>query len=58
MMKCVAAIHREPDVVAGVGAELAERYGGRAADMRAQAPKRVALQFIANSAASWDHRKL
>jgi Pyridoxamine 5'-phosphate oxidase len=58
MMKCVAAIHRELDVVAGVGSELAERYGGRAADMRAQAPKRVALQFIVSSVASWDHRKL
>jgi PPOX class probable F420-dependent enzyme len=58
MMRCVAAIHRELDVVAGVGASLAERYGGHAADMRAQAPKRVALQFIVNSVASWDHRKL
>ena len=58
MMKCVAAIHREVEVVAGVGSALAERYGGHAADMRAQAPKRVALQFIAKSVASWDHRKL
>src|SRR6478609_3900081 len=58
MMKCVAAIHREVADVAAVGSELAERYGGHAADMRAQAPKRVALQFIANSVASWDHRKL
>ena len=58
MMKCAAAIHRELEVVAGVGSELAERYGGHAADMRAQAPKRVALQFIVSSTASWDHRKL
>jgi hypothetical protein len=58
MMKCAAAIHRDVEVVAGVGSELAERYGGHAADMRAQAPKRVALQFIVNSVASWDHRKL
>jgi PPOX class probable F420-dependent enzyme len=58
MMKCVAAIHRELEVVAGVGTSLAERYGGSAADMRAQAPKRVAMQFIVNSTASWDHRKL
>jgi hypothetical protein len=58
MMKCVAAIHRELEVVAGVGSDLAERYGGHADDMRAQAPKRVALQFIVNSTASWDHRKL
>jgi PPOX class probable F420-dependent enzyme len=58
MMKCAAAIHRDVEVVAGVGSELAERYGGHAADMRAQAPKRVVLQFIVNSVASWDHRKL
>ena len=58
MMKCAAAIHREVEVVAPVGSDLAERYGGHAADMRAQAPKRVALQFIVNSMASWDHRKL
>jgi hypothetical protein len=58
MLKCVAMIHRDVEVVTGVGTELAERYGGYAADMRAQAPKRVALQFIASSTASWDHRKL
>jgi general stress protein 26 len=58
MMKCVAAIHRDLETVAGVGSDLAERYGGSAGDMRAQAPKRVALQFIANSVASWDHRKV
>jgi hypothetical protein len=58
MMKCVAAIHRDLEVVEGVGAELAARYGSHAEDMRAQAPKRVALQFIVSSTASWDHRKL
>jgi general stress protein 26 len=58
MMRCAAAIHRDVETVAGVGAELAERYGGSAADMRKQAPKRVALQFITSSVASWDHRKL
>jgi general stress protein 26 len=58
MMKSVAAIHRDRETVAGVGSALAERYGGGAADMRAQARKRVALQFIANGVASWDHRKL
>jgi PPOX class probable F420-dependent enzyme len=58
MLRCVAAIQREVEVVAGVGAELAERYGGHAADMRAQAPKRVALRFIVSSTTSWDHRKL
>jgi hypothetical protein len=59
MMKCVCAIHRDLEVVAGVGTELAARYGGSAyAITPEQAAKRVALQFIANSVASWDHRKL
>ena len=57
MIKCVAAIHRDLETVAGVGSDLAQRYGGSAADMRRQAAKRVALQFIANDVASWDHRK-
>jgi Pyridoxamine 5'-phosphate oxidase len=59
MLKCVCAIHREPEVVAGVGTELGTRYGaGGYAVTPAQASKRVALQFIASHAASWDHRKL
>jgi hypothetical protein len=59
MMKCVCAIHRDPSVVAGVGTELAARYSGSAhAVTPEQASKRVALQFIANAIASWDHRKL
>jgi pyridoxamine 5'-phosphate oxidase-like protein len=59
MMKCVCAIHRDPAVVAGVGTELGARYSGSAYVVTpAQASKRVALQFIANSTASWDHRKL
>src|SRR5215210_7695004 len=28
MLKCAAAIHREPEVVVAVGTELARRYGG------------------------------
>jgi general stress protein 26 len=58
MMKCAAAIHRDLEIVAGVGSDLAQRYGGSAADMRKQAPKRVALQFVCSTVASWDHRKL
>ena len=60
MMKCAAAIHRELDVVRGVGLQLAVRYGGGPdahVDER-QAVKRVALQFIVNDVASFDHRKL
>jgi PPOX class probable F420-dependent enzyme len=58
MMKCAAAIHREPDVVAGVGTELAARYGGGGQVTPAQAAKRVALQFVVDEIASFDHRKL
>jgi hypothetical protein len=59
MMKCVCAIHREPELVAGVGSELGTRYGSGGYEVTPQqASKRVALQFIVSHAASWDHRKL
>src|SRR3954468_10976676 len=59
MLKCAAAIHREPEVVAAVGTELARRYGGADGHVPPdQATKRVALQFISANVASWDHRKL
>jgi PPOX class probable F420-dependent enzyme len=64
MLDCDAVIHRELDDVAALGAEIAARYGGAdltpelAAAMRAQAAKRVALQFVERRRASWDHRKL
>jgi nitroimidazol reductase NimA-like FMN-containing flavoprotein (pyridoxamine 5'-phosphate oxidase superfamily) len=60
MIKAACAIHREPEVVAAVGTELARRYGGGAGAhvTPAQASKRVALQFVTASVASWDHRKL
>ena len=39
--------------------DLARRYGGEDAHVtEAQAAKRVALQFVTASVASWDHRKL
>jgi PPOX class probable F420-dependent enzyme len=64
MIESEAVIHRDVATVAGVGAELAERYGGAALDegaraaVAAQAPKRVALQFVPRRTATWDHRKL
>jgi PPOX class probable F420-dependent enzyme len=64
MLACEAVVHEDIDVVAGVGAEIAARYGGAdltpelAAAMRAQAAKRVALQFVERRRATWDHRKL
>jgi PPOX class probable F420-dependent enzyme len=67
MLKADVTIHRKTDRVAELGVELLERH--RAADqgeidddvramVRAQAPKRVALQFHERERATWDHRKL
>jgi PPOX class probable F420-dependent enzyme len=63
MIEARTEIQRDTGLVAGLGAELFERYGqGAGADVmdviRAQAAKRVALRFIAERTASWDHRKL
>ncbi len=49
MIKCRGAIHREPEVVAGVGNALAARYGDGGHVTPAQAAKRVALQFVVSS---------
>jgi PPOX class probable F420-dependent enzyme len=68
MLKCDVTVHREPALVGDFGLDLFARYaadgdgGGLGEDVRAmvraQAPKRVALQFSARSIATWDHRKL
>jgi PPOX class probable F420-dependent enzyme len=64
MIEAETTIHRETELVAKFGAELFERYGTGATGpefmdvVRAQAAKRVALQFVAQRTASWDHRKL
>jgi PPOX class probable F420-dependent enzyme len=61
MIEARTTIHRDIETVAGVGAELLARFGGgEAADqiVRAQAAKRVGLQFSPARVASWDHRKL
>jgi PPOX class probable F420-dependent enzyme len=64
MLKAEAVIHRDFDTVAGVGEEIAVRYGGVALDdgareyVHRQAAKRVALQFRPRESATWDHGKL
>jgi PPOX class probable F420-dependent enzyme len=58
MLRCTCTLHRDLEVVASVGEELAERYGGGRASMVEQAPKRVAMQFAVRDVASWDHGKL
>jgi general stress protein 26 len=67
MLKTDVTIHRDISVVEALGMELFDRYRADDADelcddvramVRAQAPKRVALQFTERSRATWDHRKL
>jgi hypothetical protein len=64
MLEARTVIHRELELGAGVGAELLRRYGTDSTGrdfmdaVRAQAAKRVALQFVPGRVASWDHRKL
>ena len=62
MLECDVVVHREVDDIRAFGLELFARYGGVSDDVRAmidqQAPKRVALQFVERSRATWDHRKL
>jgi PPOX class probable F420-dependent enzyme len=69
MIEAETVIHRDPDDVARFGVELFRRYapgadgepdaGAAIPDpIRTQAAKRVALQFVPQRTASWDHRKL
>jgi PPOX class probable F420-dependent enzyme len=66
MLRCIARIHRDTDVVEALGLEIMRRYHADGelapevvAVVRRQAPKRVALQFVEDGRrASWDHRKL
>ncbi len=62
MIEAEAVIHRDLDAVADLGAELLSRYTGGGSDVgdavRAQATKRVALQFLNRRLVSWDHRRL
>ena len=64
MLACDAVIHRDLGTVAPLGEDIARRYGGgdlepaAAAAIRAQAAKRIGLQFVEVRRASWDHRKL
>jgi hypothetical protein len=64
MLETETVIHRELELVSQFGAELFTRYGTAQAGpefldaVRAQAAKRVALQFVAQRTTSWDHQKL
>ena len=67
MLETEVALHRDLDDVTSLGLEIFRRYGGGqdgelAGDVRAvveqQAAKRVGLEFVEHSRATWDHRKL
>jgi hypothetical protein len=66
MIRAHCILHRELAIVAGIGQELAVRYGGDDAAVgpeasevfERQAAKRVALHFKPESIATWDHSKL
>lgn len=68
MFETEVTIHRDLETVRGVGLDLFVRYTGTPdrdaldpgvlAMIDAQAPKRVALQFVETRRATWDHRKL
>jgi nitroimidazol reductase NimA-like FMN-containing flavoprotein (pyridoxamine 5'-phosphate oxidase superfamily) len=66
MVRARCQVHRDSETVVGVAVDLAARYGeddpavGPEARevFERQASKRVALQFVTKSIASWDHGKL
>jgi len=66
MIRAEVVVHRDVATVAAFGAELFERYTGTSPlpdevleMVHAQAPKRVALQFVpAGQPVTWNHGKL
>jgi hypothetical protein len=64
MIEAETVIHRDLELCTKFGIDLFRRYGGDlggdafADAVRAQAAKRVVLQFVPRRTASWDHRKL
>jgi len=62
MLECDVAVHRDVDRIREVALDLFARYGGVDDGVRTlierQVAKRIALQFVERSRATWDHRKL
>ena len=65
MLRCDVVIHRDVDVVTGIGLDLVDRYAGPGPEFdpmrdgfRQQAPKRVGFEFVERDRVTWDHRKL
>jgi hypothetical protein len=72
MLKTDVVLHRDLDVVVSFADDLVDRYAGGGPSgvrpraqaegareaFRSQAPKRVVMEFVERSRATWDHRKL
>lgn len=64
MVEAETTIHRDTEDVAQIGADIFRRYTAGALGqgfldaVRAQAAKRVGLQFVPRRVVTWDHRKL
>jgi nitroimidazol reductase NimA-like FMN-containing flavoprotein (pyridoxamine 5'-phosphate oxidase superfamily) len=62
MLECDVVVHDDLELVRDFGLELYARYAEVDDDVRAmvdaQAPKRIAMQFVERKRATWDHRKL
>ena len=65
VLRCEVEIQRDVDVVVDFAMALVARYSGTGPQyepareaFRAQAPKRVALEFVERDRVTWDHRKL
>jgi PPOX class probable F420-dependent enzyme len=64
MIEADATVHHDTELVTEFGLRLFERYGNATGGeqfkdvVRAQAAKRVALEFVTRRIATWDHRKL
>ena len=67
MLECETVLHRDIEAVTDLGLEIFRRYSGgeqgELADevremVKAQAAKRVGMQFVERDRATWDHGKL
>ena len=66
MLEAEVVLHRDLDDVTDLGLEILSRYGDGSTEVsdearamvQQQAAKRVGLEFVEHSRATWDHRKL
>jgi general stress protein 26 len=66
MLRTEVVLHRDPDVIEGIGVGLVDRYSGTGPEFdpirdffRSQVPKRVGLEFVeTGKRVTWDHAKL